>query len=402
MGCGPMSGVRVLEFGQVLAAPYIGLMLADQGAEVIKIESPSGDPSRGYMPPDLDGQSAYFLSMNRNKLGVALNLKSDAGRRAVLALVAKADVVTENFRAGVMDRLGIGYDVMKEINPGIIYCAISGYGRSGPYADRSGYDPIAQAESGLMAITGEKDGPPIRVGASVVDMVTGMFAAQAITAALFARTESGQGQMVEVNLYATALNMLVNFAGQALLTGDDPKRFGSGSQAAQPSGVYASKDGEFMITIAAEAMYRRFCEHVIEKPELADDPRFVTNAQRIVNKADLDAALHAVFSTLSNDEIIRRMREAAIPCGEIQSVRDALASPMTEAMGLLTTAQHTQLGELKTLRPSYSFSETSLREPRGAPLLGEHTRQVLRDLANYDDARIDEMVASGDAVTGEA
>ena len=399
MNKGPLGGVRVLEFGQVLAAPYIGMMMADQGAEVIKIESPSGDPSRGYMPPDVEGHSPYFLSMNRNKLGVALDLKSDAGREAVLALVAKADVVTENFRAGVMDRLGLGYDVMKAINPGLIYCAISGYGRSGPYADRSGYDPIAQAEAGLMAITGEKDGPPIRVGASVVDMVTGMFAAQAITSALYARTDSGEGQMVEVNLYGTALNMLVNFAGQSLLTGDDPKRFGSGSQAAQPSGVYNSKDGEFMITIAAEAMFRRFCEQVIEKPELADDPRFATNAQRIANKTELDAALNAVFADYTNDEIVRRMHDAAIPCGEIQGIRDALNSPMTEAMGLITTAQHTELGALKTLRPSYSLSETPVREPQGAPLLGEHTRHVLKELAGYDDAQIEAMVDAGHAVT---
>ena len=281
---GALNGVRVLEFGQVLAAPYIGLMLADQGAEVIKIEAPSGDPSRGYMPPDVEGHSPYFLSMNRNKLGVALDLKQPAAIEAVLAMVAKADVVTENFRAGVMERLGIGYEVMKAANPGIIYCAVSGYGRTGPYADRAGYDPIAQAESGLMSISGEPDGPPTRVGASVVDMVTGMFAAQAVTAALYARKEGGEGQRVDVNLFGTALNMLVNFAGQSLLTGDDPTRFGSGSQAAQPSGVYNSKDGAFMITIGSEAMYRRFCTEVLERPELGDDPRFATNAGRLTNK----------------------------------------------------------------------------------------------------------------------
>ncbi|MBT6093879.1 MAG: CoA transferase [Rhodospirillaceae bacterium] len=396
---GALNGVRVLEFGQVLAAPYIGLMLADQGAEVIKIEAPSGDPSRGYMPPDVEGHSPYFLSMNRNKLGVALDLKQPAAIEAVLAMVAKADVVTENFRAGVMERLGIGYEVMKAANPGIIYCAVSGYGRTGPYADRAGYDPIAQAESGLMSISGEPDGPPTRVGASVVDMVTGMFAAQAVTAALYARNEGGEGQRVDVNLFGTALNMLVNFAGQSLLTGDDPTRFGSGSQAAQPSGVFKSKDGEFMLTIAAEPMYRRFCEQVIERPELADDDRFQTNAGRVANKVALDAALGPVFATMDNDVVIERMRTAGIPCGEILGIRDALNSPMAQALELITTAPHTELGDLKTLMPSYAMSETPVRDPVGAPLIGEHTRAVLRDVAGFDDARIDAMVAEGAAIS---
>ncbi len=398
MSAGALAGVRVLEFGQVLAAPYIGLMLADQGAEVIKIESPTGDPSRGYMPPDVEGHSPYFLSMNRNKQGIALDLKHPAAVEAVLALVVKADVVTENFRIGVMERLGVGYDVMKAVNPGIIYCAISGYGRSGPYADRAGYDPIAQAESGLMSISGEPDGEPTRVGASVVDMVTGMFAAQSITAALYARRENGEGQRIDVNLFGTALNMLVNFAGQSLLTGDDPTRFGSGSQAAQPSGVYKSKDGEFMLTIAAEAMYRRFCEQVIEHPELADDPRFATNAGRVANKSGLDAALGPVFAAMDNHTIIERMRAAGIPCGEILGIRDALASPMTKALDLITTAPHTELGDLKTLKPSYSMSGTPIRDPVGAPLIGEHTREVLREVAGYDDARIDAMIADGAVV----
>ena len=312
---GPLSGIRVMEFGQVLAAPYTGLMLADQGAEVIKIEPPAGDPSRGYMPPNVDGHSPYFLSMNRNKLGVCLNLKRPAGRDAALAMVAKVDVVTENFRTGVMDRLGLGYDAMKAINPGIIYCAVSGYGRSGPFADRAGYDPIAQAESGMMEMSGEPNGPPTRIGASVVDMATGMFAAQAITASLYARKQGGEGQLVEASLFGTALNMLCNFSGQSLLTGDDPTRFGSGSQAAQPSGVYHSSDGEFMITIAADSMFRRFCDEVIEKPALADDPRFDGNAERVSNHKELDAVLAPLFSAMTNAQVMTRMHAAGIPCG---------------------------------------------------------------------------------------
>jgi crotonobetainyl-CoA:carnitine CoA-transferase CaiB-like acyl-CoA transferase len=398
---GALSGVRVLELGQVLAVPYACMVMADQGAEVIKVEPLAGEPSRGYKTPDVGGESPYFLTVNRNKLGVALDLKSDAGREALLAMVANADVVMENFRAGVMERLGLGYEVMKKINPAIIYAAISGYGRDGPFADRAGYDPIAQAESGLMAITGEKDGPPVRCGVSIVDMMTGMFAVQAITAALYARKESGEGQMIEVNLFGTAVNMVANFAGQSLMVGDDPRRFGSGSQAAQPSGVYNSKDGAFMITIGSEAMYRRFCTEVLERPELGDDPRFATNAGRLTNKDAMDASFATVFDSLDNTEVLRRMRAAAIPCGEILGVRDALASPMAEAVNLVGTAPHTSLGELKTLMPSYRFSETPVRDPVGAPLVGEHTRRVLRDVAGFGDARIEAMIEAGEAVVSE-
>jgi crotonobetainyl-CoA:carnitine CoA-transferase CaiB-like acyl-CoA transferase len=395
---GPLAGIRVLEFGQVLAAPYAGMMLADQGAEVIKIEPPAGEPSRGYMPPDVDGHSPYFLSVNRNKLGFAVDLKSDAGRQAVLDLAARSDVVIENFRAGVMDRLGLGYETLKALNRGVVYCAVSGYGRSGAFADRAGYDPIAQAESGLMALTGEKDGPPMRSGTSLVDMATGMFAAQAITAALFARHGTGEGQVVEVSLYGSALNMLVNFAAQSLICGDDPRRFGSGSQAAQPSGVYRSKDGEFMITVGSDSMYRRFCEEVLGRPDLGTDPRFATNAGRLRNKDAMDQAFAPVFAGYANADLIRRMRAAAIPCGEILGVRDALASPMTEALGLIGSAPHAALGELKTLLPGYSFSRTPVRDPIGAPLIGEHSRDVLRRVAGYDEARIEALIAEGAVV----
>ncbi|MEK9753607.1 MAG: CoA transferase [Rhodospirillaceae bacterium] len=395
---GPLAGIRVLEFGQVLAAPYAGMMLADQGAEVIKVEPPAGEPSRGYRPPDAGGHSPYFLSVNRNKLGFAVDLKSDGGRQAVLDLAAKSDVVIENFRAGVMERLGLGYDTMNAPNRGNVFCTVTGYGRSGAFADRAGYDPIAQAESGLMALCGERDGPPTRTGTSLVDMATGMFAAQAITAALYARNASGEGQVVEVSLFGTALNMLVNFAGQSLICGDDPRRFGSGSQAAQPSGVYRSKDGEFMLTIGSDAMYRRFCADVLGRPDLGTDPRFATNADRLRNKDAMDAAFAPIFAGFENTDVIGRMRAAAIPCGEILGVRDALASPMTEELGLIGMARHAELGELKTLLPGYSLSGTPLGEPFAAPLIGEHSRDVLGRIAGYDAARIETLIAESAVV----
>ena len=393
----PLSGVRVLDFGQVLAAPYAAMVLADQGAEVIKIEPITGEPTRGYVPPNVGGQSPYFLAVNRNKCGIALNLKTKAGRDAVMDLVKKSDVIIENFRAGVMDRLGVGYAAMRGLNPMIIYCAISGYGRTGPFADRAGYDPIAQAESGLMAISGEPDGAPTRCGVSVVDTMAGLSAAQAITSALFARSSQPKGQLIEVSLFGTALNMLVNFAGQSLLVGDDPRRFGSGSQVAQPSGLYRTEDGEVMITVGSEGMYQRFCEKVLKRPDLVKDPRFATNSDRIKNKIEMDAELIPLFGAMKNKEALARMRAATIPCGEVLGVRDALSSPMADALNLIGCAPHTELGQLKTLLPGYSFSETKARDPRGAPLLGEHTRSVLVEIAGYDDHHVDMMIAEGAA-----
>jgi len=394
----PLTGVRVLEFGQVLAIPYTGMVLADQGAQVIKVEPPTGEASRFYTPPEVGGESPYYLHANRNKLGLGIDLKSDDGREAVLAMVAGADVVLENYRAGVMDKLGLGYETLKGINPGLIYCAVSGYGRAGPMAHRAGYDPIAQAESGMMSMSGERDGTPVRTGSSIVDMMTGVISAQAVTAALYARKDSGQGQYIETNLFGTAVNMLVNFAAQSLLTGDNPRRGGNGSQAAQPSGVYASADGEFMLTVGGEAQYRRFCDNVLERPDLATDPRFAKNKARVDNRAELDAALNAVFATRPNAEWLARMQAEGVPAGEILGIKEALASPMAEAVDLVATAPHPTLGDLPTLMPSYAMSGTPVRDPVAAPLLGQHSRELLRDMAGFDEARIDAMFAAGTAV----
>ena len=338
------------------------------------------------------------MFVNRNKRGIAIDLKSEDGRAAILAMAETADVVIENFRAGTMDRMGLGYEVLQELNPHLIYAAVSGYGRTGPFSNKAGYDPIAQAESGLMSMCGEPDGPPTRIGISVIDMITGTFAAQAISAALYARRDTGTGQYIEANLFATAANMLGNFGAQSLMVGDNPHRAGSGSQAAQPAGVYLSADGEFMLTIGNEGMYQRFCENVIERPDMAGDERFATNAHRLVNKLALTEELNTVFATRTNAEWLERMNAHGIPAGEINSVHDALNSPMAEAANLVAMAPHTTLGELRTMMPSFRLSATPVRDPIGAPLLGEHTRDVLRDWAGFTDGRIDAMVATGTAV----
>ncbi len=399
---GPYAGIRVLDMGQVLAAPYTAMILADLGADVIKIEATGGDATRTYVPPDVDGQSPFYLFVNRNKRSVALDLKSDDGRDAIKAMVKDVDVVIENFRAGVMNRLGLGYDVLKEINPRLIYCAISGYGRSGPMANRAGYDPIAQAESGLMSMCGEPCGPPTRVGISVVDMATGTAAAQAVSAALYARRDTGIGQYVEANLFAMAANMLGNFGAQSLLVGDNPTRAGNGSQAAQPAGVYTSADGEFMLTVGNDGMFRRFCTDALERPDLTDDERFTTNEGRLINKAALTDILNDIFAARPTAAWLALMEAQGIPAGEINSVHAALNSPMAEAVNLVKMAPHTTLGEIKTMMPPYNLAATPVRDPVGAPLLGEHTRDVLKDWAGFDEARIDAMIAAGTAVAAES
>ncbi len=392
---GPYAGIKVLDFGQVLAGPYAGMILADLGADVVKVESLEGDSTRNYVPPDIDGHSPYFLFVNRNKRGLAMDLKSKDGRDAVIAMVKNVDVVIENFRANVMEKLGLDYAVLKKVNPGLIYCAVSGYGRTGPFAHRAGYDPIAQAESGLMSMCGEPDGPPTRIGISVIDMITGTFAAQAVSAALFSRGMTGKGQYVEANLFASAANMLGNFGAQSLLTGDNPRRAGSGSQAAQPAGVYKSADGEFMLTIGNEGMYRRFCEHVILRPDMLSDLRFKNNAQRLINKKILTEELTKIFVTRTNAEWLASMEAYGIPAGVINSVRDALNSPIADAVGLIASAPHSTIGDLKTMMPSFQLSDTPVRGPIGAPLLGEHTSVILRDWANFDPERIEAMLSTG-------
>ena len=397
----PFDGIRVLDFSQVLAGPTAAMTLADLGAEVIKVEPTGGDSSRGFKPPDIGGESAFFMCANRNKLGIALDLKSDEGRAAALALAAVSDVVIENTRTGVMERLGLGYEVLKKNNPGLVYCAVSGYGRTGPYATHAGYDPIAQAESGLMAITGMPDGDPTRVGASIIDMVTGLYAAQAITAALYARRDTGQGQFIESTLIGTGVNMLVNFGAQSLITGDNPTRIGNGSQAVQPVGVYDTADGQFMLTIASQPMFRRFCEVVLERLDLIDDPRFADNSVRVENKVVLTAELNAIFATQPTRYWLDRMDANAIPAGEILSVHDGLRSPMVEALGLVQNAPHATLGEVPTLMPSSSLSDTPYHAPVAAPVLGQHTRDVLSRIAGFSEARVEAMIAAGDAVAWE-
>jgi crotonobetainyl-CoA:carnitine CoA-transferase CaiB-like acyl-CoA transferase len=399
----PLSGVVVLDLSRVLAGPYCGLMLADMGADVIKIENPDGgDETRQFTEPSVDGISTYFLTVNRNKRSVALDLKAPAGKAAFLRLVGKADVVIENFRTGVMERLGLGYDVLRRERPGLIYCAISGYGRSGPNVSVPGYDPIAQAESGLMSMIGEPDGPPMRTGPSIVDLVTGLYAAQAVAAALRPAALAGEGRLIEVTLHETAMNMLANFAGAALIAGRSPTRSGNANQVAQPADVFEAADGPFMIAAVSEAQYRNLCTEVLSRPDLVTDARFRRNADRLRNVAALTAVLAGIFKTRPRAEWVRRIRAAGVPAGEVATVTEALTSDLVRARGSVREVKHRTLGSYKVLRTPARLADTEPVPPAGAPLLGEHTREVLIEMGGLSEPEVDRLIASGAAAAPPA
>ncbi len=394
----PLAGITVLDLSRVLAGPYCGLMLADMGADVIKIEHPEGgDDTRSFLHPNFHGVSTYYLTINRNKRSVALDLKAPAGKAAFLKLVARADVVVENYRTGVMERLGLGYETLKAIRSSLIYCAISGYGRSGPNIDVPGYDPIAQAEGGLMSMIGEPDGRPMRVGPSVVDLVTGLYAAQAVAASLRHVALGGEGRLIEVALHETAMNMLANHAGGYLMTGRNPTRTGNANQVAQPADVYEAKDGPFVMACITDAQFGALCNDVINRPELVVDTRFANGAGRLANVVDLGHVLSAIFATEARDYWISQLRRAGVPAGAVATVAEALSSELVEARGALRDVVHRSAGPYRALVTPARLHETEPLPPRGAPELGEHTRDVLTTLAGMSGSEIDELTRTGAA-----
>ncbi|MBT6276285.1 MAG: CoA transferase [Chromatiales bacterium] len=383
-----LKGVRIIDFTRVLAGPYCTVMLSDLGAEVIKVENPAGgDESRQFKPPALAGESTYFMALNRNKKSVVLDLSTPAGKAAATRLADDADVVVENFRPGVMQRLGLDYATLSEHNPGLIYCAISGYGSSGPLATRPGLDPVIQAECGLMAMTGEPDGRPMRIGVSLVDATTGHFACQAILAALYERQTSGAGQRLEVSLFDTGVNMLVNFAASYLMAGVTPGRPGNGNLVSQPAGVYQAADGPFVLTCVGDNAFRRLCVEVLERPELVEDPRFIDNPSRLAHAVTLTHELDQQLHTLTRETWLARLRAASIPCGEVRTVKEALESAEFQAANLATTVDHPIAGQIRVLRSPLRMSATPLVDPCPAPTFGEHTDEVLTELG-YDEVAL--------------
>jgi crotonobetainyl-CoA:carnitine CoA-transferase CaiB-like acyl-CoA transferase len=373
----PLDGIRVLDLSRVLAGPYCTMLLADLGADVVKIERPGdGDETRTWGPPYAGGESTYFLSVNRGKRSVALDLARPDAQEALARLAREAQVVVENFRPGVAERLGAGYERLSHENPGLVYCSITGFGD-----DRPGYDFVVEAESGLMAVTGEEGGPPLKVGVAVVDVLAGYAAATGVLAALVA----GRGERIEISLYDTAVSALVNVSGTALVTGEEPGRYGNAHPSIVPYQTFAAADGLISVAGANDRLYRRLCE-AIERPELAEDERYRTNSSRVAHREELVGELERVFASRPGDEWVERFKRAGVPAGKVRGVLDALANART------VTVEHPTVGTL-SLVPSPLGPRGETAPP---PLLGQHTREVLAEVG-YDGEQLDALLLPSSA-----
>ncbi|GAC1412029.1 MAG: CoA transferase [Burkholderiaceae bacterium] len=384
----------MLELAQIMAGPTCGMMLADMGADVIKVEKlPGGDDARGYREPRVNGVSAPFMILNRNKRGLALNLKHAEGKNILLRMVRDADVLTENYRRGTLERLGLGYDVLSQINPGLIYCAVSGYGRDGPYADKGGFDLIAQGFSGLMSVTGEPGRPPAKTGNSIADINAGILAVTGITAAYVHKLKTGEGQVVDTSLMEAALQQTYWHAAIYFATGDSVGPTGSAHLLTAPYQAFRASDGWLNIGGANQANWERIAG-VLGHPKWCADARFATNSDRMNNLEALTTAMNAVLALRTKAEWMAAFDAAGVPVGPVHTIGEALTHPQTLARDMVVDLEHPRAGATKALGCPIHFSKTPTRIDRPAPMLGEHTRELLREYA-YTDAEIDGFLAAG-------
>jgi crotonobetainyl-CoA:carnitine CoA-transferase CaiB-like acyl-CoA transferase len=372
----PLDGIRVLDLTHALAGPYCTMLLGDLGADVVKVEPPEGDQSRRWGPPFVNGESSYFMSVNRNKRSVVLDLKSEEGRECALRLALTSDVVVENFRPGTAERLGLGPKELRRVKPQLIYASISGYGQSHP--DLVGYDQIAQGTSGVMSLTGAPDGPPTKLGVPVGDIAAGMFAAHAILAALVERQRTGTGRLIDVCLNDSLLALHTYQAGRLFATGEAPAREGNHHATIAPYGTFATQDGDINIGVGSDAQYRRFCD-AIGAPELAEDPRFQTNALRQDVKAELAREIEGRLAALPSAEWLPRLEEAGIPAGPINDLKEAFDSPLALEREMRLEVDHPSAGRVSQVGAPWKLDGASSPVRIPPPLLGQHTKEVLRE-----------------------
>ncbi|MGH2588633.1 MAG: CaiB/BaiF CoA transferase family protein [Dehalococcoidia bacterium] len=392
---GPLHDIRVLDLSRVLAGPYAAMTLGDMGADVIKVEQPGeGDETRGWGPPWAGGESAYYLSVNRNKRGITLNLKHEDARRVLLELVRRSDVLIENFKRGTMERMDLSDAVLWEVNPGLIHASITGFGSTGPYKDYPGYDFVVQGMAGIMSIIGEVDGEPMKVGVAIVDVTAGLNTVNGILAALYARKETGRGQRVDVSLLESALAWLVNVGQNYLVSGTAPKRYGNAHPNVVPYQVFHAQDRPLALGVGNDRQFRTFCA-LAGRPELAEDKRFATNTGRLENREALIPIVESLIAERPADEWLRLLNDAGVPAGPINTVPQALADPQVEALGLLRTLPHPTAGEIRVVGPPVRLSATPL-EPRSAPPRhGEHTDAVLREVLGLSDEQVRRLRKGG-------
>jgi crotonobetainyl-CoA:carnitine CoA-transferase CaiB-like acyl-CoA transferase len=390
----PLAGVRVIDFTRILAGPFGAMFLGDMGAEVIKVEEPGkGDDTRGW-PPFAGGEATYFLSVNRNKKSLTLNMKAPEGQAILRKLIAKADVVLENFRPGTMERLGFGYESLRAKNPRLVYCAISGFGESGPEASRPGYDLIVQGESGVMDITGFPDGPPVKVGNSIADLVAGMSAAQGITLALLARARTGKGQRVEIGMLDVMASLLTYQAGLYWNGGGRPTRRGNQHPSIVPYEVFRAQDGYLTLGVANNSLWEKTCR-ALGREDLARDPRFDSEAHRVSHRETLIPLLNDLFRTRPADEWLARLDQAGVPVGKIKTVAEVCESPHLKARGMVVKLPHPKAGSITMMGVPIRLHETPGAATVPPPLLGEHTDEILTRLLRIPKARIEKLRAAG-------
>ncbi|CAM3063478.1 CoA transferase [Sphingomonas antarctica] len=390
----PLTGRRVLDLSRVLAGPWCGQILADLGAEVIKVENPKGgDDTRAWGPPFAGGESAYYLSANRGKRSIAVDLASAEGQAIVLELAARADILIENYKLGGLDRFGLDYASVAKVNPRLIYCSISGYGRTGPAAARLGYDYVIQAEGGLMAITGETDGPPVRAGVAVADLFTGMAAAQACLAALIAADRDGLGQHIDMALYDCQLAMLGNVASDYLISGNEAKRHGNGHPTVVPYENLPTADGRVVIAVGNDRQFAALAT-LLGRADLAADDRFTKNAGRIVNREALLVELKPLVAEHTTGWWLENLPKTGIPGGEVTPVSRAVDSEVSHARGMVVEVPHPTAETIRLMASPLKLSGTPVRAPQTPPLLGQDSDAVLAELG-YDEARIERLRASG-------
>ena len=384
-----LKNIKVVDLTRTLAGPFSTMMLGDMGAEVIKIEEPeNGDETRSWTP-FWNGESSVFVAFNRNKRGISVNLKEQEGIDLVLSLVKDADIVVESFRAGALDRMGLGYADIKTINPNIIYCSISGYGRTGPLANKPGYDLLIQAYSSLMNLTGETDGMPMRVGFSLVDLSTGMMAYGSMMTALYHRNVTGKGQWIEAALLDGQVAAMSYHGTAYLATGIDPLRMGSGHPSLVPYQSFGGSDGNFILGVANNGLWQRFCNS-IEHPELLEDPRFRTNDDRVANRSECVRALNNIFGDHTVSYWVEKISEAGVPCGPINQVSDVVNDPHVLSRDMISGIEHPNIPDLRFPGSPLKLTETPPTIRRAPPLLGQHNEEILNELG-YSSESIDSL-----------
>lgn len=391
----PLQGLRVIDLTRVLSGPYCTMHLGDLGAEVIKVEQPGkGDDTRAFAPPYQGSEAAYFLSVNRNKKSITLDMKTTRGKEVLWRLVEKGDVLVENFRPGAMDRLGFGYEDVRKRRPSMIYASISGFGGSGPQKDRPGYDVIVQGEAGIMDITGPRDGPPHKVGAAIGDLVSGLYAAQGILAALYTRQVTGAGQHVTISMYEAVASLLTFNASIYFATGNSPRRRGNEHPTIVPYETFEAADGWINLGVANDDLWHRFCG-AAECAELENDPRFAKASDRVRNREELVPLVKALIKERTRDEWLRRLDKAGVPSGAIRTVGEVCDGDLLKARGMIAEMPHASAGTVRAIKSAMHMSATPLSEYVAPPTLGQHTREVLTGLLGYSASEVDALAGEG-------